>query len=84
MPIHEYECRSCRHRFEALVRGSTKPACPSCGSADLEQRLSLFAVSSASTRQANVDTARAASTRAQRDKKIADREEVQRHIQEHQ
>src|SRR5579883_1525253 len=29
MPIFEYVCRECRHRFEALVYGSQKAECPS-------------------------------------------------------
>ena len=50
MPIYEYACRSCAHRFELLIRGtSTAPVCPECRSADLEKLLSLPAVKSEST-----------------------------------
>jgi putative FmdB family regulatory protein len=49
MPLFEYTCRACDSQFELLVRGSTPPACPSCGSADLEKVLSMFAVSSEGT-----------------------------------
>jgi putative FmdB family regulatory protein len=45
MPLYEYECRSCRHRFELLVRESTELACPACHGHDLEKQLSVFAVS---------------------------------------
>ena len=44
MPIYEYECAACRERFEALVYGSQRAACPSCGSLDLEKQFSAFAV----------------------------------------
>jgi putative FmdB family regulatory protein len=44
MPLYEYACRSCDHRFELLVRESTTLACPSCRSGDLEKQLSVFAV----------------------------------------
>lgn len=44
MPIFEYLCRDCGKRFEALVRGSDQPACPSCQGARLERQLSVFAV----------------------------------------
>ncbi len=44
MPIFEYLCRSCSHRFEALVHGSQTAACPSCKGTDLEQQFSVFAV----------------------------------------
>ncbi len=53
MPLFEYECRECGRRFEALVVGSRKASCPSCGSEDLEKQLSTFGVggfSSTSTR----------------------------------
>ena len=44
MPIFEYRCTSCDHRFEALVRSSERPRCPSCESTTLEKQLSVFAV----------------------------------------
>ena len=40
MPIFEYACRACGHQFEALVRASDTPQCASCGSKDLEKKLS--------------------------------------------
>jgi putative FmdB family regulatory protein len=50
MPIYEYACRSCAHRFELLIRDtSATPACPECKSADLEKLLSLPAVKSDTT-----------------------------------
>ena len=51
MPIYEYACQQCGREFEALVRSSTVPQCPSCHSGDLEKRLSVFATA-ASTAQA--------------------------------
>jgi putative FmdB family regulatory protein len=50
MPIFEYTCRSCQHRFEAIVRTGDVPACPSCGGGDLEKLISMFAVDSPSSR----------------------------------
>ncbi|MBI4575776.1 MAG: zinc ribbon domain-containing protein [Planctomycetes bacterium] len=44
MPIYEYDCRSCNHRFETLVREGDRPRCPSCGGGRLAKRLSTFAV----------------------------------------
>jgi len=43
MPLYEYQCQSCSHQFELLVRGSETPACPTCHSTSLERRLSVFA-----------------------------------------
>jgi putative FmdB family regulatory protein len=33
MPIYEYQCESCHHRFEKLQKVSDKPCkkCPNCG-----------------------------------------------------
>ncbi|TKJ31336.1 MAG: FmdB family transcriptional regulator [Chloroflexi bacterium B3_Chlor] len=33
MPIYEYECQTCRHRFERLQHFSDEPVkvCPDCG-----------------------------------------------------
>ncbi len=42
MPLFEYTCRQCGHRFEALVLGARTPACPGCQSTDLEKRASSF------------------------------------------
>jgi putative FmdB family regulatory protein len=43
MPIYEYACQSCDHRFEELVsRYGTLVACPQCTSGDVSQLLSTF------------------------------------------
>lgn len=47
MPIYEYACHQCGHEFEALVRQSTVPECPSCHSTDLDKLLSVFATAGA-------------------------------------
>jgi len=47
MPLYEYTCRKCSKRFETLVFGTEKPACPKCHSNDLEKLFSAFAVSGA-------------------------------------
>jgi putative FmdB family regulatory protein len=44
MPIHEYDCEQCGHRFDFLLqRRDERVACPRCGSERLERRLSVFA-----------------------------------------
>jgi putative FmdB family regulatory protein len=43
MPLFEYACKRCAKEFEALVRASETPECPSCHGQDLERRLSVFA-----------------------------------------
>ncbi|HYV85128.1 MAG TPA: zinc ribbon domain-containing protein [Patescibacteria group bacterium] len=47
MPLYEYTCRKCSKRFELLVFGSEKAACPKCHGRDLERLFSTFAVSGA-------------------------------------
>lgn len=40
MPLYDYHCPACGHRFEALVRAGSTPACPQCGSNALERQIS--------------------------------------------
>ncbi len=48
MPLYEYECTNCRHKFEVLIRGREQAVCPQCGSERIEKCLSVFAVSTRS------------------------------------
>jgi putative FmdB family regulatory protein len=45
MPLYEYQCKKCGHRFEKILKFSDKPIkkCPECGGA-VEQLLSAPAV----------------------------------------
>lgn len=42
MPIYEYECSRCEHRFEELIRLSDPEpeACPACGQSSVRRRIS--------------------------------------------
>jgi putative FmdB family regulatory protein len=43
MPIFEYSCRKCEHRFEQIVLSAReKIACPKCCSDSVEKLLSVF------------------------------------------
>ena len=45
MPIYEYKCRKCGHRFsllEALGDAPGEKECPKCGSAETNRILSVF------------------------------------------
>jgi putative FmdB family regulatory protein len=47
MPIYEYACRSCSHRFEELVSSSgITVACPDCTSDHVEKLFSRFSAKS--------------------------------------
>jgi putative FmdB family regulatory protein len=41
MPIYEYECSTCGHRFEKLVRiGADAPPCPECSASEARRLIS--------------------------------------------
>jgi len=44
VPIFEYICQECEHKFEALVYGQEKASCPKCQSKKLAPQLSVFSV----------------------------------------
>lgn len=46
MPLYEYQCKVCHHRFEKIRKFSDPPLteCPECGEDEVEQLLSAPAV----------------------------------------
>jgi len=48
VPIFEYVCAACDHRFSLLVFGGEKALCPSCGSDRVEKQFSSFGVKGSS------------------------------------
>jgi putative FmdB family regulatory protein len=45
MPLFEYQCSACGHRFEALVIGTRQPdKCPRCAAQTIEKQVSTFGV----------------------------------------
>jgi putative FmdB family regulatory protein len=50
MPLFEFACQACGHRFETLVMGSRMPVCPACASTALEKLVSSFATGSSGGR----------------------------------
>ena len=46
MPLYEYECRKCHHRFERIQQFSDKPVrrCPKCKTGRVEKLISSPAV----------------------------------------
>ena len=41
MPIYDFHCNECDRTFESLVRASSTPVCPACGSANVKKLVSL-------------------------------------------
>lgn len=74
IPIYEYSCQGCGERFEALVRGAAKPACPACGSSELERHFSLPTVQSSGTRDMAMRAARKRDKRQGAERMHAQRE----------
>ena len=46
MPLYEYECESCNHRFEKIVKYSDPPldTCPKCGKGPVRKLFSSPAI----------------------------------------
>jgi putative FmdB family regulatory protein len=84
MPIYEYKCRECAEPFELLVLKGTVVACPACQSANVEQLLSGFAVSSEGTRSANALASRQAQVKSKDhiEQNVAHAEYVKKHADE--
>jgi putative FmdB family regulatory protein len=80
MPIYEYECRGCGHQFEfLLMHSSPKAECPACGGRKLDKKVSLCAVSSETTRNANLKAARKRSAVVQKDKQHEEHKAIHEH-----
>jgi len=72
MPIYEYECRACGHRFEQLILHSCTPECPACQGQDLERLISLFAVDSETTRTLSSTAGQERNSQTRRDRNDAE------------
>jgi putative FmdB family regulatory protein len=79
MPLYEYDCRACGHRFEALVRKGDTPACPECHGVELERVLSQFAVNSENTRASALADGRKSASKVRREQRHAEAEAIKHH-----
>jgi len=79
VPLFDFRCRKCGNLFEILVRTGDSPACPACGSADLEKQLPTFALSTDERRAAAAKQSRQRQIAARKDAIIADEEYRQKH-----
>jgi putative FmdB family regulatory protein len=83
MPNYDYKCRACGHFFEELVKLGQSPDCPSCSSRELEQLISLPAVSTESSRKRSFATARKRAGKEHKEKKHAEAEYQRNYIKDH-
>ncbi len=49
MPIYDYRCTDCDHRFEAFVRKDDSTSCPECGGGQLERFMATTALGTETT-----------------------------------
>ena len=83
MPVYEYSCSRCGTEFEYLVLRSSPPAeCPECHGSDLEQMISLYAVSSESIRDANLVAQHKRAAARRNDKARQEHEALHSHFED--
>jgi putative FmdB family regulatory protein len=84
MPLYDFRCPSCKHRFEELVKLDEVPQCPKCGAAPAE-RLQSFsaAVSTEGSRERALKGARRKAGAEKREKDHAHQEYVRHHMEDH-
>ncbi len=77
MPIYEYECKKCHHRFERIQKFSDPPVkkCPGCRGGRVEKLLSSPAVHFKGTGWYVTDYARKGSGDKEKDKEGKDHKE---------
>lgn len=84
MPLYDFQCRTCRQRFEQLVKVGEMPSCPSCGGADvLRQFTPMASVSTPKTQERSLAGARSRARAIKKEKDHAHREYLQNHIKDH-
>jgi putative FmdB family regulatory protein len=83
MPIFEYVCNACGHKFEflKLPAATTVPSCPACQSQNLTRQLSGFALSTSELTRARSKAARKQQLESKdyKDKQVAQAEEINHH-----
>ena len=84
MPIYDYQCRRCGHRFEQVVKLGETPQCPACGDAEPEKQFAFSAaVSTEKTRGRSLAVAQGKARAVKKEKDHAHREYLQNHIKDH-
>lgn len=60
MPIFEYQCRNCQHKFEVMLKTKKEAPgkCPQCGSIELNKLFSTAAVKINGGTESNVPLTR--------------------------
>jgi putative FmdB family regulatory protein len=84
MPLYEFKCRACGHRFDELVKVDETASCPKCGDPKAERLFSTSAgVSTDRSRKRAAGVARRVAGKVKREKDHADAEYRRNYIKEH-
>lgn len=84
MPIYDFICPACGHRFEKLVKLNETPACPSCQAGATERQLSLSAgISTGKTRGKAASNARRIASARKTEQDQAHAEYLRKHNEDH-
>jgi putative FmdB family regulatory protein len=84
MPLYDYKCRKCGHRFEELVRLGDTPDCPACHACNPEKLFSTSAgITTDRDRKRTAKQARRVASAIKREKDHADREYERNYIKDH-
>ena len=84
MPLYEFKCRACGHRFEDLVKIDETPQCPKCRDPGPERLFSTSAgVSTERSRKRAAGVARRAAGKIKREKDHAQREYERNYMKDH-
>lgn len=84
MPLYEFKCRVCGHRFEELVRLGEVSECPKCRDAAPERLFSASAgVSTERSRKRAAGVARRAAGKIKREKDHAQIEYERNYLKDH-
>jgi putative FmdB family regulatory protein len=84
MPIYDFKCVKCGHRFEELVRVDASAHCPKCKAKNAERQFSMTAaVSTDKTRARTTKIARGKASAVHREKKAAEAEYTRNYLREH-
>jgi putative FmdB family regulatory protein len=84
MPLYEFKCRRCGHRFDELVKVGEIPPCPVCGDSGPERLFSASAgVSTQTTRGKALGQARRAASKVSKEKAHAQREYERNYLKDH-
>jgi putative FmdB family regulatory protein len=84
MPIYDYQCGKCAHRFEQLVKPDETPSCPACGAAKPERLFPFSAsVSTGRTRERALAPERGKARAVKKEKDHAHQVYMRNHIKDH-